>query len=118
MREATRVHLADGGSFPRIGAMNGMRARVLANGPWSWAKRIPQAFVAKMGTTPNFASTHQSIARGRRTEIDFLAGAVVEAGARTGVPTPINRTLVSLVHEVEESGRFYTLDEIRRRFPL
>ena len=119
MRETTRVHLAEtDGVFPRIGSMNGLRARILAYGPWSWALRIPGKMTKKMGVVPNYASTHQSIARGRTTEIDFLAGAVVNAGSRTGVPTPINRTLVSLVHEVEESGRFYSIDEIRRRFPL
>lgn len=119
MREATRVHLAEpDGMFPRVGSMNGWRARILARGPWAFALSIPEKMVTKMGSVPNFASTHQSITRGRTTEIDFLAGAVVDAGRRTGVPTPVNRTLVSLVHEVEESGRFYTIDEIRRRFPL
>lgn len=119
MREAARVHLAEAdGRFPRLGPIGPIRARILANGPWSWASRIPVAIVAKMGSTPNFASTHQSIARGRSTEIDFLAGAVVKAGLAAGIPTPINRTLVSLVREVEESGRHYSLEEIRRRFPL
>ena len=119
MREATRVHLAEpDGIFPRVGSMNGWRARILANGPWSSALKIPVKMTKKMGPTPNYASTHQSIARGRATEIDFLAGAVVDAGSRVGVPTPINRTIVTLVHEVEEAGRFYSVDEIRRRFPL
>ncbi|MEN9739747.1 MAG: hypothetical protein RLZ72_13 [Actinomycetota bacterium] len=119
MREATRVHLASSdGQFPAIGPMNGRRARILAYGPWAFALSVPEKIVKKMGSVPNFASTHQSIARGRTTEIDFLAGAVVDAGIRIGIPTPINRTLQSLVHEVEESGRFYTIDEIRRRFPL
>ncbi|MFM6968539.1 MAG: ketopantoate reductase family protein [Microbacteriaceae bacterium] len=119
MREAARVHLAeDDGRFPRIGPIGPFRARILASGPWSWALRVPVKLVAKMGSVPNFASTHQSIARGRQTEIDFLAGAVVRVGSRYGIPTPVNRTLVSLVHEVEETGRFYTLAEIKRRFPL
>ena len=119
MREAARVHHAeDDGRFPRVGPIGPLRARILANGPWSWALRVPSTIVAKMGAVPNYASTHQSITRGRNTEIDFLAGAVVRAGARAGIPTPVNRTLVSLVHEVEETGRFYSLDEIKRRFPL
>lgn len=119
MREAARVHLAeDDGRFPRIGPIGPLRARILANGPWSWALRVAVKLVAKMGQVPNYASTHQSIVRGRQTEIDFLAGAVVRAGTRAGIPTPVNRTLVSLVHEVQETGRFYSLDEIRRRFPL
>ncbi|MFO0678105.1 MAG: 2-dehydropantoate 2-reductase [Polyangiaceae bacterium] len=37
----------------------------------------------------------------RLTEIDYLAGEVVSLGARTGVPTPVNASLVRLVHEAE-----------------
>jgi len=35
------------------------------------------------------------------TEIDFINGAVVRAGAAAGVPTPVNATLVALVKGVE-----------------
>ena len=34
----------------------------------------------------------------RRTEIDALNGAVVATGARLGVPTPRNQTLLALIH--------------------
>ena len=37
----------------------------------------------------------------RRTEIDALNGAVVAAGARFGVPTPRNQTLLALIHARE-----------------
>jgi 2-dehydropantoate 2-reductase len=39
----------------------------------------------------------QDIEVGRRTEIDFINGAVVRAGSSVGVETPVNRTLVALV---------------------
>jgi 2-dehydropantoate 2-reductase len=39
----------------------------------------------------------QDIEVGRRTEIDFINGAVVRAGSSIGVETPVNRTLVALV---------------------
>lgn len=42
-------------------------------------------------------SLQQSLETGRRTEIDFIAGAVVREGAKYGVPTPVNSTLVALV---------------------
>jgi 2-dehydropantoate 2-reductase len=43
------------------------------------------------------ASMLQDFEAGRRTEIDVINGAVVEAADRAGVEVPINRTLVRLV---------------------
>lgn len=47
------------------------------------------------------ASMCQDIERGRRTEIDFINGAVVAAGKRRSVPTPCHETIVRLVHAKE-----------------
>ncbi|MDR7033859.1 2-dehydropantoate 2-reductase [Mesorhizobium sp. BE184] len=51
---------------------------------------------------PNqYASTAQDIARGRPTEIEHLNGYVVRKGDALGVPTPVNRTLLTLVRLIE-----------------
>jgi 2-dehydropantoate 2-reductase len=53
-------------------------------------------------TMPNqFSSTAQDLARGRRSEIDYLNGLVVRRGQALGIPTPANRVLWSLVKLVE-----------------
>jgi 2-dehydropantoate 2-reductase len=49
------------------------------------------------------SSTAQDIARGKFTEIDSLNGFLVRRGAETGVPTPVNQTLHSLVKLLERS---------------
>ena len=41
----------------------------------------------------NLSSMHQDLLRGRRTEIDFLNGAIVEVGRRYGIDCPVNRSL-------------------------
>jgi 2-dehydropantoate 2-reductase len=41
----------------------------------------------------------QDVMRGRRTEIDYLNGYVVEQGRAAGVPTPFNEAVVQLFHE-------------------
>jgi 2-dehydropantoate 2-reductase len=41
----------------------------------------------------------QDVMRGRRTEIDYLNGYVVDQGRRVGVKTPFNETIVQLVHQ-------------------
>jgi len=41
-----------------------------------------------------------AIERGRKPEIDWLNGEIVRRGAQHGVPTPLNRELVSVVHDL------------------
>ena len=48
-------------------------------------------------TAENHSSMLQDVQRGVPTEIEAICGAVVQAGEQTGVPTPINRTLMQLV---------------------
>jgi 2-dehydropantoate 2-reductase len=43
----------------------------------------------------------QDIEAGRRTEIDFINGKIIEYGLRAGMPTPYNNTLRSLVKALE-----------------
>jgi 2-dehydropantoate 2-reductase len=44
----------------------------------------------------------QDIEAGRKTEIEVFAGKVVELGARHGIPTPVNQTLLNIVHVLEQ----------------
>ena len=46
-------------------------------------------------------SMGQDMAKGRRTEIDFLNGLVVEKGREAGIPTPANEGIVAAVRKVE-----------------
>ncbi|MDQ7783378.1 MAG: 2-dehydropantoate 2-reductase [Desulfomonilaceae bacterium] len=53
------------------------------------------------GTAPNICSMFQDILAGRRTEIDFINGAVADEGEKVGVKTPVNRTLALLIRSLE-----------------
>lgn len=46
-------------------------------------------------------SMGQDIAKGRRTEIDFLNGLVVEKGAEVGIATPANTAIAEVVRRIE-----------------
>lgn len=48
-----------------------------------------------------FSSTAQDLARGKRTEIDYLNGLVVRRGQALGIATPANRVLWALVKLLE-----------------
>ncbi|NKY51731.1 2-dehydropantoate 2-reductase [Nocardia vermiculata] len=50
------------------------------------------------------SSMADDLALGRRTEIDWLCGEVVELGRTVGVATPVNARLIELVRAAEEEG--------------
>lgn len=64
---------------------------------------------------PLTGSTLQSVRRGRPTEIDYLNGEIVHLGEQVGMPTPLNSAIVEMVHKVEKTGQFITVDELRAR---
>lgn len=55
-------------------------------------------------TAPNLSSMLQDLLRGARTEIQAICGSIVDHGEKSGIPTPINRTLLLLISALEEKG--------------
>lgn len=65
-----------------------------------------QTLASLAASMPNqYASTAQDVARGKPTEIEHLNGYVVRKGEALGVPTPVNRTLLTLVRLIEAKAR-------------
>ncbi|MGL4810221.1 MAG: ketopantoate reductase family protein [Beijerinckiaceae bacterium] len=63
--------------------------------PWLKAGRgLPYEFKASM---------LQSLEKGSVTEVDFIHGAVVRAGEKTGIATPVNSTLVACIKGIERA---------------
>jgi 2-dehydropantoate 2-reductase len=52
----------------------------------------------------NYSSMCQDIMKGKKTEIDFLNGKIVELGKKHNIPTPINETMVTLIKYLEEKN--------------
>jgi len=85
--------------------------------PSGIAGRIAAAKVRQLATKwPLWGSTLQSIQRGCPTEIDYLNGEIVELGKRYGEATPLNAKIVELVHQVERTGQFLSVEEIAESF--
>ena len=63
----------------------------------AWANT--EAIARTMSTQKS--STSFDLARGRRTEIDYINGHVVARGATLGVPTPVNRSIHAIVRLME-----------------
>lgn len=106
------LRIRNGEILERPSARALMRAAVFEAETVSRVARIrldvPNAFelveeVARR-TGHNISSMRQDVEAGRRTEIDFICGAVVREGMRVEVPTPVNRTLMQLVKALTETA--------------
>jgi 2-dehydropantoate 2-reductase len=47
----------------------------------------------------------QDVLKGKPTEIEMINGSVAREGEGLGIPTPVNKTLTSLVQGIEETYR-------------
>jgi len=59
----------------------------------------------KITSYTNYSSMCQDIINGKKTEISFLNGKIVELGKEHGIPTPINATMVNLIRFLEEAKK-------------
>jgi len=50
----------------------------------------------------HYPSMHQDVASGRRTEIDYLNGAIARMGKELNIPTPVNELITELIHARED----------------
>jgi 2-dehydropantoate 2-reductase len=63
------------------------------------------------------SSMWEDLQRGRRTEIDYLQGVVIEMAERHGLKVPLTRRIVALVRDAESAGTGspgLTPDQVRR----
>jgi 2-dehydropantoate 2-reductase len=65
----------------------------------------PRALVQKGANAPgkHRASMLQDVLAKRQTEVDFMNGAIVKWGEKTGVPTPLNKAVWELIKGLERS---------------
>jgi 2-dehydropantoate 2-reductase len=65
----------------------------------------PRALVQKGASAPgkHRASMLQDVLAKRTTEVDFMNGAIVKWGEKTGVPTPLNKAMWQLIKGLEHS---------------
>ncbi|MCS6903053.1 MAG: 2-dehydropantoate 2-reductase [Candidatus Bipolaricaulota bacterium] len=64
---------------------------------WNEQEMIERIESVACKTAENISSMLQDVRRGRRTEIEYINGAIVREGRRLNLPTPLNLLLVQLV---------------------
>jgi 2-dehydropantoate 2-reductase len=86
---------------------------------WTAINQSLDAMVTWMrGSTKTKSGIWRDLAvRKRKTEVDQQMGLAVEAGSRLGLPMPLTRQVVAMIHELEEGKRqmsWANLDELER----
>ena len=60
------------------------------------------------------SSMGQDVEKGRRTEIEFMNGHIVEEGRAVGVPTPVNAAIVDVMKQVQSGALPPGADNVHR----
>ena len=90
----------------------------LANMPLEQAAGIINKTLTSLSKEPLYGSILQSIMRKKTSEIDYINGEVVYLAKHVHMAAPLNNRIVDLVHEVENRGKFFDLEFIKKEFQL
>ena len=74
------------------------------------AAGVFSGIMKNLSQEPLYGSILQSIMRGKVSEINYLNGEFVRLAQEHNIPAPLNKILVEMVHQVEESRIFYSKD--------
>lgn len=101
--EAIRIGLAHGFTLEKLYGMEPGRVAEAAEGSNEAMAEIEAVLErnAQGRSATDRPSMGQDIQKGRRTEIDFINGLVVDYGERLGLPANANRAIVEVVKRVE-----------------
>jgi 2-dehydropantoate 2-reductase len=69
--------------------------------PLDAEQKVEEVRTLLQGNPDGLTSIYADLRDGRRTEVDTISGAVVAAGRKLAVPTPMQETMVELVHAME-----------------
>lgn len=84
----------------------------LASMPSDQAAPIYSSIMVNLSKEPLYGSILQSIQRGRPSEIDFINGEFANQAKLNDTKAVLNSRIVNLVHQVEQTKKFLTKEEI------
>jgi 2-dehydropantoate 2-reductase len=90
----------------------------LAQMPIDQASGIINKTLTGLSKEPLYGSILQSIMRGKKSEIDFINGEIVHLADHFKLTNTLNSKIVDMVHEVERSGKFFSVEEVKKTFEL
>jgi len=86
--------------------------------PIEQAAEIIHQTLPNLSKEPLYGSILQSIMRKRTSEIDFINGEIVAMAGEMQKDVPLNARIVDMVHEVEQSGKFFEIEDVKQEFNL
>jgi 2-dehydropantoate 2-reductase len=108
--QEAKIELASMPDFPKEKILG------LANMPLEQAAAIMNKTLTNLSKEPLYGSVLQSIMRGKTSEIDFINGEVVHLASNLKISAPWNDKIVDMVHEVERTGKYFTIDDVKNEF--
>lgn len=113
--ETVAVGTALGHELERVGKVDADLYRKAVSGDLAARAQIDAILVEQADPRPasRLSSMGQDIAKGRRTEIDFLNGYVVAMGQKAGIATPANARVVDLVRKIQAGKLAPSADNLR-----
>jgi len=94
------------------------RIEGLAQMPIDQAAGIINKTLTTLSKEPLYGSILQSIMRGKTSEIDFINGEISHLAAHFKMPPTLNMKMVDMVHEVERTGKYFTVAQVKKAFDL
>ena len=90
----------------------------LAQMPIEQAAGIINKVLTTLSKEPLYGSILQSILRKRPSEIDFINGEIVQLANHLKLSAVLNSKVVDMVHEVERTGKFFSVEEVKKILSL
>ncbi len=90
----------------------------MAQMPLEQAAGIINKTLPALSKEPLYGSILQSIMRKRPSEIDFINGEIVHLADYFKLSAPLNSKIVDMVHEVERTGKFFRVEDVKEAFNL
>lgn len=108
---ASLCRLTNGALIEYEGAKEVLRQAVLEATKVAKRKRVKLLYDDSLqkvesvcvATADNYCSMLQDILHGRKTEVDFINGAIVRQGKSYGIKTPVNEVMAELIKTIESS---------------
>lgn len=116
LKEAYRVVKESGITLESFPNYPKERVESLVNMPEEEAAKIFSQIMQKLSKEPLYGSILQSIKRGRRSEIDYINGAIVSLAKKNNLSAPLNKKIVEMVHRIEEGATYYTKEDFLKEF--
>jgi 2-dehydropantoate 2-reductase len=115
--EAVRIGKALGYELEKIGKLDPATLAKAGDGDTAAREEIDAILVQESagGARGELQrpSMGQDMIKGRRTEIEFINGHIVDKGAQIGIEAPCNAKITSLVRRVERQELPITMDNLR-----